>query len=645
MNHPSPLSALAREFVLNSSRRPALTDRELLQKEFRQHAVPLFPGLLDFQAQYGGVCYSFGMRDQHYCILDVMGNGEAGGKVPKVLNHEGTQLVECIHMIRDSWKLSGYMDGQGRLYTLISTTLNPLAESIEHFLEDEAVKYSMVCRQRQWVVKTIYESEVKAWLAAAEKAPLLLAEASRGLVKWWKNHDGRLYVRTQLNRAGEITATAYAADLDDLAQAGYGGVASLQGFPFPCYYNPDRETVELENHKECYVFNHRKYLTADYSRITVGKVRNMTELVLVVTGQRDVSATHPVGDFLAQAPELEIHEADYDEALIQYTAANGDMKILKLISYLADLAPRLTSRRTAAEHLVDRWLYQEFLRRMSNFAEGHQANVHPLYFHPFMAAGLSAEYEIEPDYTVITRLRESSAPTICMLTLFYMKYAQQGNRIAAEVYRIYEPLLMLYSVGGFILKEHGFIEVGGGAFHQGSWQKLIGQEPIDVYSKTAEVWNHRFREYAIQQINRISWNKKEFTGGYADAVQADLDKLGAAFKRMERNLGLKLDEDALYEEEDRPTEAALLKSCPKLQLVIGSAAPLICGNYLRWATLLDRKHPLVLENPCLYEPFLKLLQEVDRMELWVNQSLDLIQHLEKSPPEQYAKLLRKAYQV
>lgn len=631
------LSGFANEWIRTCAHRETIRDRHKLMQVLQQNDLPVYKALLDFQENYGGLSYSFGGPLNQSCTMDVMGRSMTGLELPKTFSQGDQVLVKCLHFIRDGYPMGGYMDGDGKLYLLVYKTLNLIANHVVEFLENEAVKYSLLREQKQWIVKNLYDSEVSAWMANAKQHAIYLSKSSQGYSKWWKSPDSRLYVHIQSNNGVSFKAEAYAVEASDFKQAGFTSMLLLQGFPFSCYYDAERKKAEIEHTKEMYYFNHRCYKTCDYSRVKVTQLKELQELYLYLSGQKDYSVKRLIEEFLTKLPELSIPVDDYDCGLIEYANQNGDGMILKLISYLAKLEDPIQDRRTAAEDRVDRLLFQEYLRRISVFAEEHSMKVHPLYFHPYQAAGLSAEADIE-DYSVLSRIKESYAQSICKRTLLYMKYARQGNKVAGRIYRIYEPLLLLFSVGGFIRKEHGFIEVGGGAFYQSSWQAQAAKMPIDIYDRIPEAWKHRNWEYAIDRINRIKWDTKK-----GDRSNRNDEKLKTSFVRLESELGMAPSKLAPSFVSVDSTASEILLHCAALRRVEGTAAWCICVSYLNWAKRLDQRNPVAMKNPCLYEPFIELLHEEDQIELWETRTMDLIQYMNKAPIMNYADVLRNTY--
>ncbi|MCM3337837.1 hypothetical protein M3650_04105 [Paenibacillus sp. MER TA 81-3] len=630
------LSMQANEFIQQCDRRTTITDKEIVKEWLKQNGIPVFQALLDFQEKYGGINYSFGGKLNHSCTLDVMRHPATGCGMPKVFKYKDQYMVECLHFIYEGVHKSGYMDRAGKLYYLNSENPYPFVNNIQELLEKHAMYYRLLQKQKQWVVRELYESDVTAWLSNTEQKPIPLLEASQEDSTWWQSHDGKLFVSIHRVTGSRFAAKAYAADAAVLQQHGLSSNLSLQGFPFSCYYDPEKETVEMENTKEIYCFNQRLYRTCNYSRVTIQQVKEIKEVPLYLSGQKDIHVKNHVEEFLLKLPNLVLPTDDYDPSLIEFARQSGDEMILKLISYLADMKhPDDRNRRTPAEHNLDRLLYQEYLRRMSLVVEGQPVKVNPLFFYPYHIARAPEVFDIENDYFVIKRMRHSYVRSISKLAFFYMKCAQQGNEAASQAYRVYEPLLLLYCLGGYILKEHGFIEVGGGAFHQHSWQLLIGKEPIDIYRRATEAWEQRNWEHAIAQIQRIKWAEKNV----AQSRVSD-ETWNVAFARIERKLGIDPSEFAFRSVDEQQLVSKLFAACPELRRVQGTLAHWICDSYLQWAVLLDRKHPVAMKYPCLYEPFIELLRDEIQTEAWEEQTMLLIALLEQESILNYADALR-----
>lgn len=632
----NPLSTRAKEWIQLCDRRTTTTDSQTVKRVLQQNRIPVFQALLDFQESFGGLSYSFGSWLNHSWTFDVMMNSDMDCGIPKVFKHKDTDMVECLHSISEGIHTSGYMDPTGKLYIINSENPYPIANTIEELLEKHAIYYSLLRKQKQWAVRGLYESEVAAWLSNEEHSPIPL-ESRPGDCKWWQSRDGELVVHIDGVAGALYAAKAYAADAAVLRQHGLSSSLSLQGFPFACYFDPKKETVELENAKEMYCFNKRLYRTCNYSRVTVQQVKEIKEVPLYLSGQKDICVKKRIEQFWMKIPYLTLLEEDYDSSLIAFARQIGDDMILKLISYTADMTEADDrNRRTTAEQNVDRLLYQEYLRRMSLLMEGQAQGVSPLYFYPAHIAKLPEEDDIENDYCVIKRMEYSYVRFISKMALFYMKCAQQGNDAAVQAYRVYEPLLLMYCQGGYILKEHGFIEVGGGAFHQSGWRLLIGTEPIDIYRRAIQAWERRNWEHAMGQIKRIKWAEM------SDEQSRASDEIWeAAFSRMERQVGIDLSEPVFRSVDEQQLWPDLLEACPELRSLQGTLACCICERYLRWAALLDCKHPIAVKYPCLYEPFIEMLHTGNRAGEREERTRRLIALLEQESMLNYAEALRE----
>ncbi|MFS0918685.1 hypothetical protein [Brevibacillus sp. 179-C 1.1 NHS] len=587
--------------------------------------------------------YSFGGKANYSYLFDVMKDSSDCYRMPKVWYSNEQALVECFHHRKDGWSESGYIDRGGKLYILINTTLNLIAENIEELWETEAVKYSLLRKQKQWITKSMYESEVTKWLENAKPSPILLTQASQGQSNWWRTQDDRFYVHTYNGRGSY--AEAYAREFSDLQKQDLNSYLLLGGFPFSCYPYPEKECAEMAFTKEMYHFRGSLYHTSDYTRVKVPQVKEANDIYLYMTGQKEYDMRQRIEEFILKMPELEISVEDYDTELIEFALQSGDGMILKLISYLAS-ADELNRRRTAAETNVDWLLFKEYLRRICSFIEKHPTHVHPLYFHPYQVAGVPIEFDID-DYYVLKRMNEySNARSISNRTLYYMKCAKEGNTIAAEIYRVYEPLLLFYCLGGYITKEHGFISVGNGTIHQSSWQAVAGKEPIHIYDSIAEAWENRNGAYAIDQINRIRWGQKsgKLLGQSVYSSKEDKETIHAAFTRLESKLGVVSSDHTVSFERSEPFLSKVFvdwqQSCSGGE---GTIAYLICERYLAWARLLDQKHPIATKIPCLYEPFIEMLREEDQMDKWERKTIELIALMEKEPMENYAEVIRRSF--
>lgn len=84
----------------------------------------------------------------------------------------------------------------------------------------------------------------------------------------------------------------------------------------------------------------------------------------------------------------------------------------------------------------------------------------------------------------------------------------------------------------------------------------------------------------------------------------------------------------------------LLEACPELRALKGTLACCICERYVRWAALLDSKHPIAVKYPCLYEPLIEMLHNGNRAGEREERTRRLIALLEQKSMLNYAEALR-----
>ncbi|KQN98981.1 hypothetical protein [Paenibacillus sp. Leaf72] len=542
----------------------------------------------------------------------------------------GIVKLECIYYdYRDG---GDFIGKDGKLYRYIQGTYSILADSVQEFLESEAVKYGLLQKQKQWLVKTVYDSDISRWLLDNELGLTEIKEASGAYIKWWKSSDGNIFIH-EYDKERLGNANAYVANTVDLQRLYNNSCLSIQGFPFHCYYNIEAKSAEIDNVRERYYFNHQLYNTCDYSRIQIKQVEGPEDIYLSYLGEKEFMLRQPVSDFLKKLPVLSLPLTDYDSDLVDFAIKQGDESILKLISYLTRLEDAEdTGRRTVAESDVDMLYVSEYFRRLVQFSEKMGIKTHPLFFHPYEAAGISYELTAEDWYPQLKEIKLTHAQRACKYTLLYMKLAQEGNEVAAKVYPIYEPLLMFYILGGCFRKGHGFIDVGTYSFHQSGWQSMAAIQPIDVYSNTIGTYKKRYLGHAVRKIGEINWVEKkgELSHFNGNSLSWWIENVGAApaflFKAKELNIDYS------------PNVFSL---CPDMIRVEGTLVQWICESYLQWASLVDNRNPEAMKNPCLYDPFIELFRNENELAVMEKKIIDLIHLMEKEPMISYVEALKR----
>ncbi len=186
-----PLSPRAQRMLRTAQLHAYPRQREVIIALFEQAGLPVYEAIVQFQERFGGVEY-FVRGSNEGLELGVISAGRDGTDIfPLKWNDVyffvcGTPhvAVPCYHV----------MDKHGTMYLYCgeATQPEPIAESIEHFIESDAVLDAMLDEQARW--RWIPTRLEEPWLETlvVDLAMTTIPEASDKYTTWWHNDSSRI---------------------------------------------------------------------------------------------------------------------------------------------------------------------------------------------------------------------------------------------------------------------------------------------------------------------------------------------------------------------------------------------------------------------------------------------------------------------
>ncbi|WP_066875046.1 NADH dehydrogenase [Clostridium mediterraneense] len=193
------LSDSAIQMLSSGKRVNTLKDREEIKKIFIKEGLPLFDKVIDFQVRFGGIWYKFGEDFYEGFKLDMFYFDEQDKRYRfhGVILRNNKYYFNCMdyHYAGD-W--GPFIDQDGKIYTFCMGLLDITANSIEEFLDDEAIKFYIVDKYGSWLSRGI---DIHQTIEFRENNNLIKIDRdsfSGKYFKWWCNPEETIFIRIDL---------------------------------------------------------------------------------------------------------------------------------------------------------------------------------------------------------------------------------------------------------------------------------------------------------------------------------------------------------------------------------------------------------------------------------------------------------------
>lgn len=180
----------------------ALNDREQIEKIFIESGKPIFEKVIDFQVRFGGVFYRMGESFYDGFKMGVIGLDD---KENYIIRHCETRDIkdndgvvetryyyECMdYDYAGDW--GPHIDQDGKIFDFSMGVLFPVAETIEEYLEDEAIRHDLL--KKSWVNHSISEEKCKELIEKKVINRVENKHFSHRYFNWWKNDEETIFIR------------------------------------------------------------------------------------------------------------------------------------------------------------------------------------------------------------------------------------------------------------------------------------------------------------------------------------------------------------------------------------------------------------------------------------------------------------------
>jgi hypothetical protein len=175
---------------------------EVIIKVLEENGYPVYESVLNFQKHFAGISYKLGNSHGGFALSLISSEFN-----PRSMNYnyyvdaselEGEYYFTCAEY---HYNVSVYMviDSKGRIYGKEYNDSKPflIADSIEKFIEKDAVKNYFLEKQSQWMVATFDYNNLNEWLHNDEYSLSEIVEACDSCSTYWKSRNEDFFLTIQ----------------------------------------------------------------------------------------------------------------------------------------------------------------------------------------------------------------------------------------------------------------------------------------------------------------------------------------------------------------------------------------------------------------------------------------------------------------
>ncbi len=175
-------------------------ERNEIIKIFEEEGIPVFDKVIDFQEQFSGISFKIGKTFYKGFEMNLLCFDAYKGKY--VLNYvtkkDGKFFFECMDFYFGG-DIGPFIDEDGKIYDFCMGNLFLCADSIEEFLEDEAVKYYFVSNNDKWLNRGTNMIEINEFKRTNSFHKIEKESFSGKYFEWWCDEE-TVFIRIDLTR-------------------------------------------------------------------------------------------------------------------------------------------------------------------------------------------------------------------------------------------------------------------------------------------------------------------------------------------------------------------------------------------------------------------------------------------------------------
>jgi hypothetical protein len=212
------LSLNAQQMLLSGERVDTVKGMENIKSIFIDEGIPLFPKVIEFQDLYGGIRYKIGPKYYKGFSMGLFYYHDYKKKYQfrYYSKEEDRFFFQCMdyHYAGD---IGPCMDEDGKIYYFGMGKYFITADTIEEFLEDEAVKFHMVNDnpEARWLTRGATPDEVLQFRNNVELIRIENKLFSNKYFEWWSDTSENIFIRIDIVN-GHNRAAVYCRNKDVL---------------------------------------------------------------------------------------------------------------------------------------------------------------------------------------------------------------------------------------------------------------------------------------------------------------------------------------------------------------------------------------------------------------------------------------------
>ncbi len=213
------LSARAINMLNKSKRHKVPQDEEVIIKVLKDIGYPLYDSVIRFQKLYAGISYKLGKSFEGFS-LDMIGSQFN----PRTMDYDyyvdAEEIDEEYYFACATfhYNVSIYMviDSKGKIYGKEYNDNKPylLADSIEKFIEKDAVKNYFLEKQPQWVSASFEDHDLNEWKTNKEYSLIQIDEACDSCSTYLKDKNEEFFLTIQRYEDGTENKLVYASSIE-----------------------------------------------------------------------------------------------------------------------------------------------------------------------------------------------------------------------------------------------------------------------------------------------------------------------------------------------------------------------------------------------------------------------------------------------
>ncbi|MBK1813604.1 hypothetical protein JHL18_23590 [Clostridium sp. YIM B02505] len=176
-----------------------IKDRDEMEKVFIEHGIPVFDEVISFQEQFGGIWYKIGEKFYRGFRMDMFSFNEFKDKYELLYftKEGGKYFFQCMdyHYAGD---IGPCIDEDGKVYYFGMGQFFISADTIEEFLDDEAIRFSFVNKYPSWLTRGSNLDEINKFKKDNIFIKIKRDSFSDKYFEWWCNKEETIFIRIDL---------------------------------------------------------------------------------------------------------------------------------------------------------------------------------------------------------------------------------------------------------------------------------------------------------------------------------------------------------------------------------------------------------------------------------------------------------------